>query len=86
MVESAVHNKVSVLVSPAKSLSPVQGGPPGLSNFAVRSGSGCWPSRWKPGYASGIISGILILAIFAMFEKKRQDVLDAFERIKQWEA
>jgi hypothetical protein len=37
-------------------------------------------------YASGIIAGILILATFAMFEKKRQEVLDVFERIKQWEA
>lgn len=36
--------------------------------------------------ASGIILGILILALFAMFEKKRQDVLDVVERLKQWEA
>jgi hypothetical protein len=37
-------------------------------------------------YASVIIVGLLILATFAMFEKKRQEVLEVFERIKQWEA
>jgi len=35
---------------------------------------------------SGIIAGALIIALFAIFEKKRQEVLQAFERIKQWEA
>ena len=37
-------------------------------------------------YATGIIAGVLILALFAMFEKKRGEVLEVFERIKQWEA
>jgi hypothetical protein len=37
-------------------------------------------------YASVIALGMLILALFAVFEKKRQDVLDLFERLKQWEA
>jgi hypothetical protein len=37
-------------------------------------------------YASGIVAGVLILALFAVFEKKRQEVLEVFERIKQWEA
>jgi hypothetical protein len=36
--------------------------------------------------ASGIVVGFLILALFAMFEKKRQEVLDVIERVKQWEA
>lgn len=37
-------------------------------------------------WVSGIVAGILIMAVFAVFEKKRQDVLEVFERIKQWEA
>ena len=37
-------------------------------------------------YACGIVAGVLIIALFAMFEKKRRDVLDVFERIRQWEA
>ena len=28
---------------------------------------------------------LLILALFAMFEKKRQDVLEMVEKIKHWE-
>jgi hypothetical protein len=36
-------------------------------------------------WASGIVLGLLILAMFAVFEKKRQDVLGIFEKIKQWE-
>ncbi len=36
-------------------------------------------------YASGIVSGVLILALFAMFEKKRQGVLDLVDKIKAWE-
>jgi hypothetical protein len=37
-------------------------------------------------YATVIALGVLILALFAVFEKKRQDVLAMFERLKQWEA
>jgi len=37
-------------------------------------------------YASGIIAGIAIVALFAIFEKKRQDLLEVVERLKQWEA
>jgi hypothetical protein len=37
-------------------------------------------------YATVIVLGVLILALFALFEKKRRDVLDLFERLKQWEA
>jgi hypothetical protein len=34
--------------------------------------------------ASGIVAGFLILALFALFEKKRQDVLRVVEEFKQW--
>ena len=37
-------------------------------------------------WASGIIAGILILVLFGVFEKKRQEILEVFERLKQWEA
>jgi hypothetical protein len=34
--------------------------------------------------ASGIVAGILILALFALFEKKRQEVLRVVDRLKEW--
>jgi hypothetical protein len=34
--------------------------------------------------AFGIVAGLLILALFALFEKKRQDVLRVVEEFKQW--
>jgi hypothetical protein len=37
-------------------------------------------------YVSAIVAGVLIIALFALFEKKRREVLAAFDRIKQWEA
>jgi hypothetical protein len=37
-------------------------------------------------FASGIIAGFLVLALVGLFEKKRQNVLAAVERLKQWEA
>jgi hypothetical protein len=36
--------------------------------------------------ASGVVTGVLIIAVFAVFEKKRQEVLDLLERVKQWES
>ena len=35
---------------------------------------------------TGIIAGVLILALFAVFEKKRHEVLKLVEQLKQWEA
>lgn len=35
--------------------------------------------------ATGIVTGILIIAVFAAFEKKRDDVLVLIERLRQWE-
>jgi hypothetical protein len=37
-------------------------------------------------YATVVVTGILIVTLFAVFEKKRQEMLDVLERIKQWEA
>jgi hypothetical protein len=37
-------------------------------------------------FASGIVAGVLVLALVGIFEKKRQNVLAAVERLKQWEA
>ena len=36
-------------------------------------------------WVSGIVTGILIIAIFALFEKKRDEVLLMVEELKQWE-
>jgi hypothetical protein len=36
-------------------------------------------------WASGIALGVAILALFALFEKRRQDVLRVVEEVKQWE-
>ena len=35
---------------------------------------------------SGIITGVLIIALFAVFEKKRQEVLQLVDQLKQWQA
>jgi fructose-specific phosphotransferase system IIC component len=35
--------------------------------------------------ASGIVAGILIIALFALFEKKRQEVLRLVDQLKEWE-
>jgi hypothetical protein len=37
-------------------------------------------------YASGILLGLAILVLFGIFEKKRQNILEVVERLKQWEA
>jgi hypothetical protein len=34
--------------------------------------------------ACGIVAGVLILALFALFEKKRQDVLRMVDQLKEW--
>ena len=34
---------------------------------------------------TGIIAGVLILALFAVFEKRRQDILKLVEGLKEWE-
>lgn len=36
-------------------------------------------------YVSGIVLGIAIIALFAFFEKRRQDVLAALESFREWE-
>jgi hypothetical protein len=36
-------------------------------------------------WASGIVLGALILAVFALFEKRRNDVLKMIDEIKRWE-
>ncbi len=36
-------------------------------------------------YASGIVLGAAIIAVFAVFEKRRHDLLAAVERFKEWE-
>ncbi len=37
-------------------------------------------------YASVVIAGVAIIALFAFFEKKRSEVLELFDQIKQWDA
>ena len=37
-------------------------------------------------FVSGIVAGALIIALFAVFEKKRQEVLQLIEHVKEWEA
>jgi hypothetical protein len=36
-------------------------------------------------WIAGIVTGVLILALFGMFEKRREDVLGVIDRMKQWE-
>lgn len=37
-------------------------------------------------WVAGIVTGVLIIALFGLFEKRRDDVLRMVERLKQWEA
>ena len=37
-------------------------------------------------WVAGIVTGVLIIALFGVFEKRRDDVLRVVERLKQWEA
>jgi hypothetical protein len=37
-------------------------------------------------WVAGIITGVLIIALFGLFEKRRDDVLRALEQLKHWEA
>ena len=37
-------------------------------------------------YVTGIVAGCAILTLFAIFEKKRQQVLQALSKLKEWEA
>ena len=37
-------------------------------------------------YVTGIVAGTLIIALFAVFEKKRQEILAVVERLREWEA
>jgi hypothetical protein len=37
-------------------------------------------------YLSAIVAGIVIIAVFALFEKKRNDVLRVIEEVKKWDA
>lgn len=36
-------------------------------------------------YVSGIVTGALIIAVFALFEKKRQEILAVVDKLKQWQ-
>ncbi len=36
--------------------------------------------------ASGILLGVVILILFAIFEKKRQEVLELVQQLRHWEA
>jgi len=37
-------------------------------------------------YVTGIVAGTLIIALFAVFEKKRQEILAVVEKLREWEA
>lgn len=37
-------------------------------------------------WVSGIVAGVAIIALFGLFEKKRNEMLALVERVKQWEA
>lgn len=37
-------------------------------------------------WLAGIITGVLIIALFGLFEKRRDDVLRVVDRLRQWEA
>jgi hypothetical protein len=42
-----------------------------------------WVWLW---YVAGIAFGALIISVFALFEKKRREMLELVERLKQWQA
>jgi hypothetical protein len=42
-----------------------------------------WGWLW---YVAGIAFGVLIISAFALFEKKRREILELAERLKQWQA
>jgi hypothetical protein len=35
-------------------------------------------------WLSGVVAGICILAMFALFEKRRNDLIEALEKFKEW--
>jgi hypothetical protein len=37
-------------------------------------------------WIAGIVTGALIIALFGLFEKRRNDILRLVDRLKQWEA
>ena len=37
-------------------------------------------------WVAGIVTGALIIALFGLFEKRRDDVLRMVEQLKQWQA
>jgi len=37
-------------------------------------------------YVAGIVAGVLIIALFAVFEKKRQEILAVMEKLREWVA
>jgi hypothetical protein len=37
-------------------------------------------------WVAGIVTGVLIIALFGLFEKRRDDVLRMVDELKQWEA
>jgi len=37
-------------------------------------------------WVCGIVTGVLIIALFGLFEKKRDEMLRMVEKLKQWEA
>jgi len=37
-------------------------------------------------YVTGIVAGVLIIALFAVFEKKRQELLGIVEKLRDWDA
>ncbi len=37
-------------------------------------------------YVAGIVAGVLIIALFAVFEKKRQEILAVMEKLRDWDA
>ena len=50
-----------------------------------------WHAAWNLNQTwvwsvSGIVAGMLIIALFALFEKKRQEVLRLVDQLKEWEA
>jgi hypothetical protein len=37
-------------------------------------------------WVAGIVTGVLIIALLGVFERRRDDVLRVVDRLKQWEA
>jgi hypothetical protein len=57
-----------------------------LSLFTIIYTAYAYVNHFWPLLVAGIAFGVMIIIAFAMFEKKRREMLELVERLKQWQA